>query len=168
MLNASEKLEPIHLHNTDALNGFPEEDQQMLIEQGFDSLDLPLLKRKGAETNEYYVYSSESEFKTITAETATLAMASSEIPLPLRIIHAHCRIKDIVESERLEFIEKPEPIIEVPEAPQAQSSAPSASTENNTAAAAPPTEAAAEPAPATENTTPPSADAAPEEPKPTA
>ncbi len=77
-------------------------------EQGFCDMGFPLLKRKGAENNEYYVYVDETEFKTVIADTVVLAIEKCEIAAPYKVIPAHRRIDDVVKNENLEFVRQEE------------------------------------------------------------
>jgi hypothetical protein len=83
-------------------------ESKMLHEQGFTELELNKLRRKGIDKNEYLVYFNKNEFKAIEAETATLAMETSENTNPHKIIHSYCRLDDIIKLENLEFIAKEE------------------------------------------------------------
>lgn len=73
-------------------------------EQGYKHIALPKLKRHNAQSNEYYVYSSEMEYKSVTAESAVDAVAASQIKEPFKVVHAHSRIASVVETSTLEYI----------------------------------------------------------------
>ena len=72
---------------------------------GFVAYDVPHLRRKKSENSEYMVYSSESEFKIVEAETVTMALEKSDIESPIRVVPANRRIDDVVLIETLEFVE---------------------------------------------------------------
>lgn len=88
-------------------------------EQGYQNIALPKLKRHNAKSNEYHVYSSETEYKAVIAESAVDAVAASNIKDPFKVVHAHSRIAAVVETNTLEYIGKEEAIAAAKEvAPQ--------------------------------------------------
>lgn len=68
----------------------------------FESLVFPQLTRKGATANEYLVYSDSTNFKTVEAQTAMMAIASSEIVEPFKVVHAFCRMDTLFDLQTLE------------------------------------------------------------------
>ncbi len=83
----------------------PEWEVKMLQEQGFSEMGLPHLKRKKSEADEYFVYSTKTEFKTVEAETAILAIEKEGIK-PYKVVPAHRRIEDVLNKENVEYVEE--------------------------------------------------------------
>ncbi len=106
MLNSLGKTEPNPSQYPDIFRDIelPGWENEMLHEQGFSELELNKLQRKGADKNEYLVFANKDEFKTVEAETATLAMETSQTPNPHKITHLYCRLDDIITLEKLEFV----------------------------------------------------------------
>lgn len=73
-------------------------------EQGYKNLDLPRLKRHEAKSNEYHVYTSKTEYKAVLAESAVNAVAESQVSTPVKVVHAHSRIADVMDTKTLEYI----------------------------------------------------------------
>lgn len=73
-------------------------------EQGYRIMALPKLKRHDAKNNEYYVYTSDTEYTAVLAESAVLAVEESKVTDPKKVVHAHSRIADVMDSKKLEFI----------------------------------------------------------------
>ncbi len=73
------------------------------IEQGYNVLPLPSLKRIDAKNNEYHVYSNETEFKKIEADSVVNAVIASQINDPVKVIHAHTRVADVMDTTKLEY-----------------------------------------------------------------
>ncbi len=79
----------------------------------FSLVDLPLLKRKEADFDEYHVYEKKDSFKSVKAETVAKAIETSAIASPHHVVHVNCRIPDVIEREKLESIGKVEkPVVE--------------------------------------------------------
>ncbi len=96
----------------------PEWVLSLLEEQGFGKIEVPNLQRKNIDTHEYLIYSGEDEPKTIHADTAIEAMEQSELESADKIVHANCRLDDVIKQDRLEQIngEEAKPSAEEPPA----------------------------------------------------
>ncbi|MCE3232138.1 MAG: hypothetical protein K0R98_395 [Rickettsiaceae bacterium] len=79
-------------------------ENEMLHEQGFSRIKLEKLRLKRSANKEYHVFTNKVEFKPIEAMTAMLAMEKSEQPV-LKIVNPYCRMNDIVELDKLEYVE---------------------------------------------------------------
>lgn len=79
-------------------------EQKMLDEQGFSLQKIRHLKVKSGGNNEYYIFSDDNEFKTVEAETALTAIEKGEVPSPFKVVHAHCRLEDIIPQDKLEYV----------------------------------------------------------------
>lgn len=75
------------------------------VEQGYEVLELPHLGRINAKNNEYYIYTSDKEFKAVEADSVASAILASQIQAPFKIVHAHCRLADVFHNKQLEFKE---------------------------------------------------------------
>lgn len=73
-------------------------------DQGFLSLNVPLMQRKNIKLSEYKVFADEKHYKTVEAETASKALQVSEMPTPYKIEHNNCRIGTVVKLDSLEYI----------------------------------------------------------------
>jgi hypothetical protein len=73
-------------------------------EQGYSLMPIPKLRRQDAKANEYYVYSNSTEYKAIEAESAIAAVTNSQIPSPFKVMHMHMRLADVIDSQKLEYI----------------------------------------------------------------
>lgn len=73
-------------------------------EQGFHDLEIPNLKRINNSDKEYHVYTTESEFTSVSAETAIEAIELSKITNPYKVVHANCRLDNTIDESKLERI----------------------------------------------------------------
>lgn len=73
-------------------------------EQGYKLLDLPNLHRPDKRKDEYRVYSTDTEYKTVEAESALAAVTASEVASPVKVSHMYVRIDDVMDSKSLQYI----------------------------------------------------------------
>src|SRR4051812_45287969 len=84
-------------------------------EQGYRNIPLPKLRRHDARSDEYHVYSSETEFKSVMADSAVNAVTESEIAEPIKVVHANSRLADVMDTKLLELIEADAETVQAPE-----------------------------------------------------
>lgn len=80
-------------------------EKDILANQGFDSIELPLLRRINAEDNQYFIYSNETEYTVVKADTVAQALAATPETKPFKVEHAYCRLPDVAQKSDLEFFD---------------------------------------------------------------
>lgn len=72
-----------------------------LVSDNTGDISFPLLKRVEAGGFLYRVYKTKQDYIDVTAQTAADALVKSDIQEPVKIVHLHARLPDILDVKSL-------------------------------------------------------------------